>query len=485
MKPTGNGTIQTSELYADAIVIGTGAAGLCAALTLGRGGASVLVFEQMNEVGGMTNHAEGMFAVESRMQKKANVGLTVDEIFHAHMEETHWQADATLVKKFMEQSGPNIEWLEELGVRFSGLYSISPFSPRVWHQFVDFGQEGFIKPLYKKLRELDDVRVFLGTPVERLLAEDERVVGVCVRTKTGDTLTASAKVVVIASGGWQDNKDWVERYGKSRNIRPIAPSQMTGGPIQMAWDVGADESSLGIVQTVVVVPDEDTNSQLMQAGYQPHLFVNRLGRRYCDESMVWKFPFAGNALINQPEATAWCIFDETTKESLKTPNSLLYSLGAFFDILRPLPDIDSEIERGMRERKAFRTESLERMVVMIGVEPEDFLPTVEEYNRCCDMGYDFVFGKDRRYLREIRTPPFYAVRLVPAAFIAMGGIRTNDRMEVLTKDYWPIEGLYAAGCCAGGYLGGSCEISTTGGSCGFAVSTGRTAGESALEYLGK
>lgn len=476
---------QVSELHADAIVIGAGAAGLCAALTLGRGGASVLVFEQLCEVGGMTNHAEGMFAVESRLQKKANVGLTVDEIFHAHMEETHWRADALLVKKFMEKSGSNIDWLEDLGVRFSGLYNISAFSPRVWHQFVDFGQEGFIKPLYQRLRELDNVHVFLETPVQRLIVEEEQVAGVLVQTKTGDTLRASAKVVVISSGGWQDNKDWVETHGKSRNIRPIVPSQMTGGPIQMAWDIGADESGLGLVQTVVVVPDEDTNSQLMQAGYQPRLFVNRLGHRYCDESMVWKFPFAGNALINQPEATAWCIFDETTKESLKKPNSLLYALGAFFDILKPLPDIDSEIERGMRERKAFRTESLQRMAVMIGVEAEDFLPTVEKYNDCCDAGYDFLFGKDRRYLQEIRTSPFYAVRLVPAAFIAMGGIRTNDQMEVLTKDYMPVEGLYAAGCCAGGYLGGSCEISTTGGSCGFAVFTGRTAGESALDYLGK
>ena len=56
---------------------------------------------------------------------------------------------------------------------------------------------------------------------------------------------------------------------------------------------------------------------------------------------------------------------------------------------------------------------------------------------------------------------------------------TGRQMEVLTKDYMPVEGLYAAGCCAGGYLGGSCEISTTGGSCGFAVFTGRTAGRSA------
>ncbi len=485
MNATEGATAQTREANADAIVIGTGAAGLCAALTLGFGGASVVVFEQMYEVGGMTNHAEGMFAVESKMQKKAKVGLTLDEAFQTHMEETHWLADARIVRKFMERSGSNIQWLEDLGAQFSGLYNISPFTPRVWHQFVDLGQEGLIKPLYQRLRELENVQVFLETPVQSLVMEDGQVAGVTVRTRAGDRLTASAKVVVIASGGYQDNQEWVDRYCKSGYIRPVAASKMTGGPIQMAWDVGADACGLGVIQTVVVVPGEELNSQLLQAGYQPQLFVNREGRRYCDESILWKFPLAGNALVSQPEARAWCIFDETTKESLKKPNSLRYVLADFFDILRPLDDIDSEIERGMRERKAFRTDSLERLAVMIGAEGEDFVPTVEEYNRCCDAGYDFVFGKDRRYLQEIRTPPFYAVRLGPAAFITNGGIRINDRMEVLTKDYWPIAGLYAAGCCVGGLLGDTYEVSTTGGSCGFAVASGRMAGESALGYLGK
>ena len=485
MNLTDSGTAETSELRADAIVIGTGAAGLCAALTLGFAGASVLVFEQLYEPGGMTNHIEGLFAVESKMQKKLNVGLTLDEAFRIHMHETHWLADARLVRKFMERSGPNIQWLEDLGVQFSGIFSMSPFTPRVWHQLVELGEGGLVKPLYRRLCELENVRVFLETPVQSMVMENERAAGVVVRTKDGDTLTASAEVVVIASGGYQDNKEWVDRYCKTGYIRPIAASNMTGGPIQMAWDVGADAAGLGVTQSFVVVPGEELNSELQQAGYQPHLFVNRDGRRFCDESVLWNFSLGGNALAIQPGAFAWCIFDHATKESLKQPNSLLYVCASFFDILAPLSNIDAEIERGIRERKAFRVDSLEKLGVKIGVETEDLSATVEEYNRCVDAGYDSVFGKDRRYLHEIRTPPFYAVRLGLATFITNGGIRVNDRLEVLTKDSVAIEGLYAAGCCVGGLVGDTYEVSSTGSSCGFSVATGQMAGESALEYLGK
>lgn len=485
MAGTKTGMPDAGDMQADVVIIGTGASGLCAALTLSFGGASVLIFEQMYEVGGMTNHAEGMFAVESKMQKKAKVGLTLNEAFHTHMEETHWLANARLVKKFMEKSGPTIQWLEDLGVRFSGLYNISPFTPRVWHQFVDFGREGLIKPLYERVREQKNIQIFLETPVQSLVMEDGRAAGVIAKAKDGNTIKATGKAVLIASGGYQDNKEWVNKYCKSGFTQPVVPSQQTGGPIQMAWDVGADVDGLGVMQTVVLVPGEDLSSQLLQAGYQPRLFVNRLGKRYCDESICWKFPMAGNALASQPEAIAWCIFDETTKESLKERGSLRYVLGEFYDILAPLPDIDSELQRGMKERKVFRVGSLEEIAVKIGVPLEDFLSTAEEYNQCYDAGCDFVFGKDPCYLQEIRTPPFYAIRLGAAAFMTNGGIRINDRMEVLTKDYEVIPGLYAAGCCVGGLLGDTYEVSTTGGSLSFAVNSGRIAGDSALEYLGK
>jgi fumarate reductase flavoprotein subunit len=471
------------ELEADVVIIGSGATGLSAALTLSFGGASVLMFEQMDEVGGMTNHAEGMFAVGSHMQKKAKVSLTLNEAFHTHMEETHWLANARLVKKFMERSGPTIQWLEDLGARFSGLYNISPVTPRVWHQFVGFGQEGLIKPLYERVREQENIQVLLETPVQSLVMDDGRAAGVIAKAKDGSSIKATAKAVLIGSGGYQDNKEWVSKYCKGGFTRPVVPSQQMGGPIQMAWDVGADADGLGVIQTIVLVPGEDLTSQLLQAGYQPRLFVNRLGQRYCDESICWSFPMQGNALVSQPESTAWCIFDNVTKESLKEPNNLLYVLGEFYDILAPLPDIDSELERGMKERKVFRVGSLEELAVKIGAPVDTFLSTVEEYNQCCDAGRDFVFGKDPCYLQEIRKPPFYAMLLGPGSFMTNGGIRVNDRLEVLTKDYEVIPGLYAGGCCVGGLVGDTYEVSTTGGSLSFAVNTGRMAGENALQYV--
>ena len=238
------------------------------------------------------------------------------------------------------------------------------------------------------------------------------------------------------------------------------------------------------MQTIVLVPEEELTSQLLTAGFQPRLWVNQLGERFCNESICWKFPMAGNALARQPNARAWCIFDDDTRVHMKE-EGVLYVLGEFYDILKNLPDIDEELARGMGEGKVFKGDSLEELAAQIDIDEKAFQETVDEYNSCAESNHDHVFYKDRMYLQPIRTPTFYAVKLGLAAFMTNGGIRINHRTEVLTKEREVIPGLYAAGCSAGGLLGDTYEVSTTGGSLSFAVNSGRMAGDAALQYLGK
>jgi fumarate reductase flavoprotein subunit len=471
-------------MEADVVIIGCGASGLCAALTLGYGGASVLMFEQEPEPGGMTNYAEGMFAVGSRFQKKQKVGLTVEEAFNIHMEETHWLANPRLVRTFMERTGETIDWLEAQGAQFSGLFTISPVTPRVWHQVVGFGKEGLIKPLYEKVKKEKSVQVLFETQVKNLIMEEGRVAGAVAEEKDGTTVRAKAKAVIIASGGYQDNKEWVDKYCKSGFTRPVVPGRHTGSGIQMAWDAGAEPYDMGVMQTIVLVPEEELTSQLLTAGFQPRLWVNRLGERFCNEAICWKFPMAGNALARQPGAAAWCIFDDDTRRYMKD-NGISYVLGEFYDILKNLPDLDQELVRGMKEGKVFKSDSLPELAAQIDTDQETLRATVDEYNECCDKNYDSIFGKDRIYLNPIKKPPFYAVKLGLCCFMTNGGVRINHKTEVLREDRTVIPGLYVIGCSAGGILGDTYEVSTTGGSLAFAVNTGRMAGESALEYLGK
>ena len=93
------------------------------------------------------------------------------------------------------------------------------------------------------------------------------------------------------------------------------------------------------------------------------------------------------------------------------------------------------------------------------------------------------FGKDPAYLREVKTGPFYAIKSVASSLGTLGGIKANERFEVVTQDETPIRGLYAAGNDVGGMYGDSYDLLMAGSTVGFAVNSARIAVESADAYI--
>jgi fumarate reductase flavoprotein subunit len=100
----------TKEL--DIVILGSGAGGWAAALTAAERGARVTVYEKNNSIGGLSNYPAGLFAVESNVQKRLNIPISRDQIFKVFMQRTRWQANARLIKTFIDKSASTIEWLQ-------------------------------------------------------------------------------------------------------------------------------------------------------------------------------------------------------------------------------------------------------------------------------------------------------------------------------------------------------------------------------------
>ncbi len=479
------------ELEADVVCIGGGACSLSATLTAGMAGASVIVFEKQSEFGGMTNWAEGMFAVESRWQRKMKLPYTVEERFKVHMESTHWEANPRLVRTFMEKTADTIEWLEGLGCEFEGVVAHYPGGPFVWHVFKHTfgvteapGRELVIK-LVGKAKERSNIRLFLDTRVKGIAKENGKITGVIAEDKEGNSIKVTCKAVVCATGGYGDRREWVEKYCKAgKHIKTFMEAQQTGDAIQMAWDVGAAADGMGVMQAFTFMPDEMVNTQLMAAALQPNLWINQRGDRFCDESIVATFPEITNQLSRQPNASALNLMDANMMNRLKN-QGLQFTLGEYLEPGSKLNNIDGEIERGVKENKVIQANSINELAEKLGIETKVLKATVDEYNECCDGNRDFLFAKDYRYLNSVKEAPFYALKLGVIIGITEGGIKINHRAEVIDEDFNVIPGLYAGGCAAGGMVGEAYIIVTSGGSLSFAVNSGRMAGESILEYLGK
>jgi fumarate reductase flavoprotein subunit len=109
--------------------------------------------------------------------------------------------------------------------------------------------------------------------------------------------------------------------------------------------------------------------------------------------------------------------------------------------------------------------------------------TVETYNSLCMNRQDSMYYKNPDYLMAIDTPPFYAIECHASYLGTLGGVKINQKMEAISTAGNPIPGLYAAGQDAGGWVSSSYNIRLPGTTCGFAVNSGRIAGEAAAEYV--
>lgn len=480
------------NLRADIAVIGSGATGMAAALTAAELGAKVIILEKMHNTGGTSNFPEGMFAVETKMQQQQYIDITRDDAFKIIMDYSHWRANPRLVRAFVDESAGTISWLQALGVEFDGPMAIFPGGPRTWHLLK--GPEKarssiMMKTLAAQAKE-KGIKIRLATPARELIKEDGKITGV-VAEKEGNIIKIKSKAVIIGSGGYANNEEWIKRYtgfDLNKNLFPIMNFEKIGDGIRMAWEAGADEEGMGVLMTMrigpLTGPGIKTMGQLESAGFQPNLFVTQQGVRYFDEGRLTNFPFDGAAISRLKEGYSYAVFDEAEKRNW-IDNGTTTSAGMICPPGTRLIDFEDEWNTGIKQENPnlFEATSIEELAGKMSIDPKVLNATLDEYNWFCEKGHDDLFAKDPKYLKPLKGPKFYAIRCWRVFLSTIGGIKVNHKMEVVDRDEEPIPGLYAGGNDAGGLYGDSYDVFATGGALGFALNSGRIGARNALQYL--
>ena len=80
----------------DIVVVGAGSSGLAAAVQAAEKGAKVVLLEKNPFVGGNSQHAEGLFAVESEYQRLRSDPQTREDAFRGYLERHQYEVDPSL-----------------------------------------------------------------------------------------------------------------------------------------------------------------------------------------------------------------------------------------------------------------------------------------------------------------------------------------------------------------------------------------------------
>ena len=486
----------SETLQTDVVVVGSGGAGLTAATVAAEAGANVILLESLRSLGGNTRACGGLFAVESHVQRRLCIDADADYYYRLHMEYTHWRTNGRLVRTLIERSKESIRLLEDKGCHFEGVGHLVRNAPPCFHMD-PHPKTGvaLVKHLTKACEDLG-VRIFKSTRGRKLITDDEgKVAGIIATTKDGE-LKIITKSVIMASGGFWGNKEMVKKYFANEfpNLDYIedagVPSK--GDGILMAIGAGADTDNMAVFNY------SGPNFKPMIMGIfrlamQPNtLWVNKRGERYFDESAGTRSPSSqSNSIVRQPQAMTYTLYDRAIKEEL-TEVGFMGGPTANFKgekhiyTKEEIPELDASFQKYVERGNMKISDSWDEVAEWMGASPDVLKATVEEYNSFCDKGHDDIFGKDRKYLQPLRTPPFYAMECHMHAYITIGGIKVNTHMEAVDKNDAPIPGLYAAGTDTGGWEEDSYNYQLCVHVLGFSVTGGLIAGENAAQYvLGK
>lgn len=468
-------------LTTDLVVIGAGASGTAAAWAAAEKGLNVVTLEKQAFPGGTGAFSEGIFAVESKMQRDWNYGLTKDQAFMTIMNYGHWRGNAKMVRAFVNKSGETIEWMQKQGVEFEKLYSNYPNGLYTWHIYKGRGA-GWINLFQEKYAKAGQ-KLLTETWGEKLIEENGRIVGVQATNEDGDKITIRAKATIIATGGFFANKEMREKYLRFPNADGLAQAGKTGDGIRMAWDVGAGKEGTEVSMSYRPGPrGVSTTNHVSASAKQPHLWLTPKGERFCNEIIMLEWPFAGNAL-ERIGGTMYVVYDQKTLDHMTKEEGIDLGVGVMVPVGTKLTNFQKEWDAAVKAGWAFKAETLDELAKLTGMDPKKLKKTVKDYNSFCDVRHDEEFAKDPKYLREVKTGPFYAIKSVASTLGTLGGIKANERFEVVTQDENPIPGLYAVGNDVGGMYGDSYDLLMAGSTVGFAVNSGRIAVDSAIEYM--
>ncbi len=454
--------VKFDEEY-DVIVIGSGFAALAAGIKAAQRGNTVLMIEKMGRLGGNSTINGGVFTVvDSKKQHNEGIKdskeLFLKDTLKAGLNINHTDLLETIVKR----SKDALALTEECGAKYrERLEHLGGHSVPRSYSTANGSGSGIVLPMIDYFQKLKGAKVLKRTKFDDFVIDGDRVVGVVVRenyrfdsklynddleNKTGVKKVFKAKKgVVLASGGFCRDKFYRKQQDPRLHADVDSTNQpgATAGALLKAFEIGAVPVQVSWIQFGPwACPDEKgfgvSAMFNVNATFRYGISVDpRTGKRYMDELADRKT--RADAMFK--------VID--TKKNIFPIN--------ICDDVAAQKLLEKHREKPLEAGTVKKFNTIEELAKAYGIPAEQLKKTIKTYNDGVKAGKD-EFGKPVHTLggATISKAPFYATRGVPKLHHTMGGLKINEKAQVIsTKTDKPIPGLYAAGEITGGVHGAS------------------------------
>jgi fumarate reductase flavoprotein subunit len=445
------------EAMAQVLIVGAGAAGLCAALAASEADAQVVVLERDRAPRGSTALSAGLIpAAGTSFQREFGIA---DEpsIFAAEIRrKAGAEADPAIVAVVTQGAAPTIEWLAERhGLPFSLVHDFDypGHSVRRMHGLPTRSGAELIDRLRAAVEAAGVPILTEATATTLYVAADGSVRGVGVERPDGSSERIGCGALVLACNGYGGNRDLVRRHiPEMDGALYFGHPGNRGDAVLWGEKLGAELRCMSGYQGHGSVAHPHgiliTWAAIMEGGFQ----VDAAGRRFSDESLGYSEQAA--VVLTQTGGIAFDIFDER-----------IASIARQFEDFRQAEAVGAVLSEDTLEALAQRARLPEAAL----------LETFAEVDRLkAGSGVD-RFGRAFAGVRVL-SPPYKAVRVTGALFHTQGGLAIDERAHVLGVGGKALPNLFAAGGAAAGVSGSTAAGYLSGNGLLTAVVLGRIAG---------
>lgn len=461
----------------DVIVVGAGNAALAAAVSAREHGAArVAVLEKAPRLlrGGNTYYSGGLLRLAfDRAEDLRALVPDADrevpgffegvepyprELFMTDLRRvTEGRTDPELAEVLVGRSYDTACWMARQGIEMEPAVSLSAvrvgdrikWSPgavvRAKHEGVG------LSAMWFRLAEGRGLEICYDTTAARLLQDRRgRVTGVAV-SGPGGFAELTAKAVVLGCGGFEANPEWRARYlGRPWDQAKVRGTRYnTGDGLRMAVDLGALAHGqwTGCHSTPIDADapphgDRKLTDKTNRLSYPYGVLINSRGGRFFDEGEdfhLYTYAKLGGIILNEPGGIGWQIFDA----------KVMHLLEARYETGTPVvaASLEALVDRLPLDRAACRR-TLE--AYNAAVAGGRFDPTVRD-----GLATRGLAPAKSNWAQRLDTPPYVAYPVTGGITFTFGGLRVNDRAQVLSTSWVPIPGLYACGEMVGGLFHGN------------------------------
>jgi succinate dehydrogenase/fumarate reductase flavoprotein subunit len=445
--------LQKWDKEADVVILGTGFAGLSAAITAKDAGAKVIVLEKMPQKheGGNSRVSGNMWWTPTNLPEALQY---IDALCYGLTDKESIQALAEEMLKLND-------WLGGLGVKPTPLGIFQPEHPelpgsrcvRTWSN--NGAAEGRLWIPIRAQLEKRGIEVLYETPAKDLILSraDRDVIGVKAISGGNPISILARKGVVLACGGFEFDFEMQKQFLPGWPTYGRGTPGNTGDGIRMAQKAGAAlwhmNNSLAGIGCLMVSEFAPVMIPANLPGNR-YILVDKTGKRFMNELRDNRHGFGHKENLLYFDGIVGdftripCIgiFDENARMSGSIVSSFMkFGWFGWFGGYQASRDNSKEIEKGW----ILKGETLADLAGKLEMKAADLESSVARYNDHCKNRQDADFARPPQSLSPLQKPPFYAVKIYPPTYNTQGGPRRNAKCQVVDPDNQPIPRLYSAG----------------------------------------